>query len=54
MYLDYFSAMADKRGVLKRALADDGFTRRMLGIKSWHAWWLLEGGARAETDNAFH
>jgi hypothetical protein len=54
VYRDHFSALVDERSMLKRALADDGFTRRMLGIKSWRAWRLLAGRAGAEPDSAFH
>ena len=54
VYRDHFGALVDERSMLKRALADDGFTRRMLGIKSWRAWRLLENRTRAETDYAFH
>jgi len=33
VYLDYFSALADERGMLKRALADDGLHPTHAGYK---------------------
>jgi lysophospholipase L1-like esterase len=33
VYLDYFSAMADERGMLKRALSDDGLHPTDAGYK---------------------
>jgi acyl-CoA thioesterase-1 len=35
VYLDYFRALVDERGMLKRVLAELGCTRLMLGIRSW-------------------
>jgi len=33
VYLDYFSALVDERGILKRALADDGLHPTDTGYK---------------------
>src|SRR5271170_5090868 len=36
VYLDYFGALVDKQGMLKRALADDGLHPTMPATRSWH------------------
>ena len=38
VYLDYFSAMVDDKGMLKQELADDGLHPNAAGLGSWLRW----------------
>ena len=38
LYLDYFSAMVDDKGYLRKELADDGLHPNAAGLRSWRRW----------------